>query len=90
MKVAAYTYTPFFVAGILYLIPSLTPLVIIAGLYGLYLLYLGLPIVMGTPKEKSLAYTIVIIVTIILIYIIVASISTAILNVFGPDFSQFS
>lgn len=88
-KLAVYSYTPFFIAGILYLIPSLGALVFIAGLYGLYLLYLGLPIVMATPKEKSMAYTIVIIVSVILIYIIVASITAAILGAFGPDFTNF-
>jgi len=85
LKVAVYTYTPFLAAGILYIIPSLSPLVFIAGLYGLYLLYIGLPIVMGTPKEKSLAYTVVVIVAVILIYIIVGSITGAILGAFGPS-----
>jgi len=84
-KVAVYTYTPILAAGVLYIIPSLSPIIFIAGLYGLYLLYIGLPIVMGSPKEKSLAYTIVIIVAVILIYIILGAISTALLNAFGPD-----
>ena len=56
-KVAVYTYTPILAAGVLYLIPSLSPIVFIAGLYGLYLLYVGLPIVMKSPKEKTMAYT---------------------------------
>ena len=89
-KVAVYSYTPFFVAGILYLIPSLAALVFIAGLYGLYILYLGLPIVMATPKEKTMAYAIVIIVSVVVIYILVAAVSAAILGAFGPDFTKFS
>jgi len=84
-KVAVYTYTPSLAAGVLYLIPALSPIVFIAGLYGLYLLYIGLPIVMGTPKEKSLAYTVVVLVAIILIYIIVGAVTGAILGVFGPS-----
>lgn len=83
-QIAVYSYTPFLAAGILYIIPALNVLVILAGLYGLYLLYIGLPILMNTPKEKSLAYTITIIVTIILIYIIFSIIIGAVHNIFGP------
>ena len=83
-QVAVYSYTPFLAAGILYIIPALGALVLLAGLYGLYLVYIGLPILMNTPKEKSLAYTITIIVTIILIYIIFSIIINAIHNIFGP------
>lgn len=85
MKVAVYMYTPFLAAGIFYIIPALSPLVLIAGFYGLYLLYIGLPIVMETPKEKAMAYTVVVVVALILIYIIIGAISGAILNAFGPD-----
>jgi hypothetical protein len=85
LKVAVYSYTPFLAAGIFNLIPALNILVYIAGLYGLYLLYIGLPIVMGTPKEKSLPYTIVVLVAIFLVYIIIGSITIGILKAFGPS-----
>jgi len=75
MKVAVFTYLPFLVAGVLQLIPSLSPLVFLAGLYCLYILYIGLPIVMGTPKEKSVAYILVTLVAFVLIYIIVGAIT---------------
>ena len=84
-KVSVYTYTPYLVAGILYIIPSVGNLTPLIGLYGLYLLYLGLPIVMETPKEKSLAYTITIIIVVFLIYIIVTAITVAISRVFSPS-----
>lgn len=87
-KVAVYSYTPFLAAGVLYLVPALGVLVVLAGLYGLYLLYIGLPIVMGTPKEKSLIYTIVVVVVVVLIYLIVGGITGAILNAFGPSLPQ--
>lgn len=89
-KVAVYTYTPILAAGVLHLIPSLSPIVFLAGLYGLYLLYVGLPIVMKSPKEKTMGYTIVIIVALVLIYIILGSISAAILQSFGPDLPRIS
>ena len=84
-KVAVYSYSPYLAAGVLLIIPSLAVLTTLAGLYGLYLLYIGLPVVMGVPKEKSLAYTIVVIVVLILIYIIVTSVTGAILGAFGPS-----
>jgi len=84
-KLAVYTYTPYLAAGVLLIIPSLGVLVVLAGIYGLYLLYIGLPIVMNTPKEKSLAYTIVVIIAVILIYVIVASIAGVVLKAFGPS-----
>lgn len=57
LKLAAYSMTPAWVAGILYIIPGLSSLVILASLYGLYLLYLGFATpMMETPKDKVPAY----------------------------------
>jgi hypothetical protein len=43
LKVAVYSYTPAWIAGVLQIIPLLGILAIFGALYGLYLLYLGLP-----------------------------------------------
>jgi len=67
MKVAVYSYTPAWIAGVLGILPLLGTLAIIAALYGLYLLYLGLPRVMKCPEDKSLAYTAVVVVCAIVI-----------------------
>ena len=57
LKLAAYSMTPYFVAGILYVVPFLGRLVILAGLYGLYVLYLGFKGgLMGTPPDKVMGY----------------------------------
>jgi hypothetical protein len=55
-KLVAYSWTPTWVAGILLLVPSLAWLTSLISLYGLYLLYHGLPILMETPKEKVTVY----------------------------------
>ena len=73
-KVAAYSYTPGWVAGILFLIPALSPLGIL-GLYSLYLLYLGLPVLMRSPKEKSLGYTVTVIVAAVILFVLISWIS---------------
>ena len=61
LKVTAYSYTPAWIAGVLNVVPTLGVLVLIASLFGLYLLYLGLPVLMRCPKEKALGYTAVIV-----------------------------
>jgi Yip1 domain len=53
LKLAAYSFTPVWIAGIFLLIPGLSFLVIL-GLHGVYLLWAGLPILMRVPSEKAL------------------------------------
>jgi hypothetical protein len=70
LKLVVYSYTPAWLAGIFVIIPVLSFLGIL-GLYGFYLLYLGLPILMKSPKERSLLYTVVIIVCAVILSIVV-------------------
>ncbi|MFQ6052083.1 MAG: Yip1 family protein [Candidatus Hydrothermarchaeota archaeon] len=77
LKIAVYCATPTLVAGILYIVPALGVLVIIAGLYGLYLLYLAIPIMMECPREKALVYTIAVIVANIVISVMIGAIAGA-------------
>ena len=77
LKIAVYCATPTIVAGIFYIVPALGVLVIIAGLYGLYLLYLAIPIMMECPREKALVYTVTVIVVNIVISIIIGTIAGA-------------
>jgi hypothetical protein len=57
VKVAVYAATPGWIGGILAMLPPLAPLGLLAHIYGLYLLYLGLQQLMKTPTDKALAYT---------------------------------
>jgi sterol desaturase/sphingolipid hydroxylase (fatty acid hydroxylase superfamily) len=82
-KVAAYSYTPGLVVGVVGIIPSLSPLMIL-GLYGFYLLYLGLPVVMESPQEKSLGYTIAVIIAAIVIFMVIGFISRAFISYPAP------
>lgn len=70
-KVAAYSGTAAWLAGIFGILPMLGFLGIL-GFYSLYLLYLGLPRLMNCPKDKSVVYIIVIIVVMIFASIIPA------------------
>jgi hypothetical protein len=74
LKVAAYSSTAAWLAGIFALIPLLGFLGLV-GLYSLYLLYLGLPVLMKTPREKALPYTAVVILAAIVLFIIIGMIA---------------
>ena len=75
LKVAAYSYTPAWLAGILGAIPMLSMLGIVAALYALYLLYVGLPILMKAPKEKAVGYTVVVVLCAIVLGVVFGAIS---------------
>jgi hypothetical protein len=70
LKVAAYSSTAAWLAGIFVIIPALAILGLL-GLYSLYLLYLGLPILMKAPQEKAMGYTVVVIIVAIVLYLII-------------------
>ena len=74
LKVAAYSSTASWVAGIFALIPALSLLGIL-GLYSLYLLYLGLPVLMKAPAEKAVGYTVVVIVAAIVLFMVTGMIA---------------
>ena len=57
VKLVAYSATPGFVAGVLSIFPPLAMLEILAAFWGLYLFFVGVPVVMQTSRDKALAYT---------------------------------
>lgn len=68
MKVAAYSATAWMVAGIFMLLPPLGMIAVLIGLvYGLYLLYLGLPMLMKVGADKAVVYLVVVILAAIVI-----------------------
>ena len=84
LQLVAYSMTPVWIAGILNIIPSIGWLGSLIGLYGLFLLYLGITPMMKTPEDKRIGYLIVSIIILLVVYFIVAAILTAILfAVFG-------
>ncbi len=82
-KVAAYSGTAGWVAGVLQIMPALGIVVLLASLYGCYLLYLGLPRVMKAPAEKATGYAIVTILVAIVISIVIGVITTAVIGMAG-------
>jgi hypothetical protein len=78
-KLVVYSSTPAFVAGILSIIPALGFLVMLIGLYSFYLLFIGMPVMMETPKEKHVGYFVVTIIIMLIIYFIVGGISSSVM-----------
>jgi hypothetical protein len=72
LKVAVYSYTPAWVAGVLHILPPLGILAVLAGLYSLYLLYLGLPRLMKCPQDKAVVYTVVVVVCAIVLTLVIS------------------
>ena len=72
LKAITYSYTASWIASIGLLLPGIGWLIALAGgIYGIYLLYLGLPPTMKAPQEKAGGYTAVsIIIAVVLGWII--------------------
>jgi hypothetical protein len=79
---AAFVYTPVFLMSILTIIPFIGWITFLGLIYGLYVLYLGLPIMLGTPPGKEMTYIVAIIVVAIVVYIVIGAIIGAITAVF--------
>ncbi|HMU44172.1 MAG TPA: Yip1 family protein [Ignavibacteriaceae bacterium] len=77
LKVAVYSYTAAWIAGIFAIIPVLGILGIL-GLYSLYLMYLGLKIVKDTPQDKLAGYLIVVIIVAVVVYFVIGMIVAAV------------
>ena len=82
-KVAAYGSTASWVAGVFSIIPALGILSVLGGLYSLYLIFIGLPMLMKPPEDKATTYTVASIGVAIVLSIIVALITT---RLFQPAF----
>jgi hypothetical protein len=82
-KVAAYSWTAAWLAGIFGIIPQLAILGIV-GLYSLYLLYTGLPVLMKVPADKAVVYALAVIVAAIVLFFIIGIITGALVSAFAP------
>ncbi|MDP1990193.1 MAG: Yip1 family protein [Syntrophales bacterium] len=74
LKLAAYSYTAGWLSGIFVMIPALGFLMVL-GLYGLYLIYTGIPVLMKAPREKALGYTVTVVIAAIVIAAIIGWVS---------------
>jgi hypothetical protein len=59
LKLSVYSHTPLWLAGVFLLIPGLNFLLIL-GVYGFYLLWVGLPMLMRVPNDRAFSYAVVV------------------------------
>lgn len=79
MKVAVYSMTAAMVGGVFGILPLLGILGLAAGLYSIYLLYSGLPVLMKSNPDKSVAYTAVVFISAIILGILIGFICSLLL-----------
>ncbi|MCZ8218456.1 MAG: Yip1 family protein [Acidovorax sp.] len=79
LKVAVYASTAALLGGIFSLLPALAMLGLLAALYSIYLLYTGLPVLMRSAPEKSVGYTVVVIIGAIVVGVVIGAVSALVL-----------
>jgi hypothetical protein len=84
LQVTAYSFTPAWVAAALAIVPTLSAIATVIGFYALYLLYLGLPALMHAPIDKSLGFTVVVVICTFVLMVIVAIATGLLLAAFAP------
>jgi MFS family permease len=80
LKLAVYSYTPAWIAGVLQIFPVLGILGIFAALYGVYLLYLGLPHLMRSPQDKSIPYTVVVLICAVVLSVVITGVGALLIG----------
>jgi hypothetical protein len=79
LKTAAYAFTPAWVGTLFSLLPTLSTLLqLAAGIYGIYLLYLGLPILMRSGRDSAFGYTATVVLSTIMLGIVLGIVSATI------------
>lgn len=69
-QLVAFSNTPAMVGALLAILPTLSWIGSLFGLYGFYLLYIGLPVLKKTPENQRIGYIIVTILVLIAIYVV--------------------
>ena len=77
LKLAVFGGTPMLLAGVFNILPALSILGILVAFYALYVMYLGLPVLMKNPKEKTIVYMVVLILASIIAGVALSAVTSA-------------
>jgi Yip1 domain len=77
LKLAVFGGTPMMLAGIFNILPALSIIGLLVALYSLYVMYLGLPVLMKNPKEKTIVYMVVLIIASIIAGVVLSMVTRA-------------
>ena len=83
IKLVAYSYTPTWIAGVFYILPSLMILSLLAGIYSLYILYIGFVPITKVSEEKKTSYFIVSLILVIGVSVLVSLVIGTVLLAVG-------
>lgn len=87
-KLVAFTFAPVWVLGIINILPGLGGLLVlvllIAAGYAIYLLYLGLPLLMKAPADKTAGYVGVSVFVMLVVYLLAGAIVGQIVGALTP------
>jgi hypothetical protein len=70
--ISAWILTPAFLISILNIIPFISWITFLGILYGIYILYLGLPVLTNTPKDKVVPYVIAVLIAALVVYAVLS------------------
>jgi len=73
LKLAVYAMTPVWLAGVFVLVPGLGFLRLLALVYAVYLIWLGLPVLMTSPPDRTAGYTLAVFVCAVILSVVVAA-----------------
>lgn len=77
LKLAVFGGTPMMLAGVFNVLPALSIVGLLVALYSLYVMYLGLPVLMKNPKEKTIVYMVILIIASIIAGVVLSTVSRA-------------
>jgi hypothetical protein len=81
MKLAVFSSTAIWLAGVFFILPALNILSLL-GLYSLYLLWLGLPLLMNVHEDKHAPYFVVVAVLALVLHVVIRGLTA--LTIPGP------
>jgi len=87
LKLTGYSMTPGMVAGVFSLFPPLGFISFIAAIYGIYLLWLGVPVMIGVPQEKRPVFLAAVIVGTIIISFVLSVLIMSLAPDMAPSFT---
>ncbi|MDO8771692.1 MAG: Yip1 family protein [Burkholderiaceae bacterium] len=77
LKIAVFGATPMMLAGIFNILPALSIISLLVALYSLYIIYLGLPVLMKNPPEKTITYMVIVVIASIIAGVLLGVLSRA-------------
>jgi len=87
LKLVAFGFTPFFVAGLLLFLPVVGAIFWLIGIvYAAYLIHLGLPVLLATPADRAFTFMLTVVVIFVAFFFLLAVLADAI---FASDILKF-